>query len=62
MTIGGSCKSQVCKREEQTALHIASRIQMTGLYADLCTSISFVYFNYFYAILPSELVMLKEIL
>ncbi len=62
MTIGGSRKGQVSKREEQASLHKAASIQMTGLYADLCTSITLVYFNYFYPILPSKLIMLKEIL
>ena len=62
MTIGGSSKSQVSQREEQASLHIAASIQMAGLYANLCTSITFCYLYYLYPILPSELVMQEEIL
>ena len=61
MTIGGSRKGQVCKREKQASLYKAASIQMTGLNADLCTGIAFCYFDYFYTILPSKLIMQKEI-
>ena len=61
VTVGSCGKGQVCQREEDTTLHTAASIQMTGFNLDLRPGIAFCYIYYLYSILACELVMQKEI-